>query len=347
MSASVHIDEGQRRRLDGWLDEHGVHGENCEVERVTTGHSNELFRVRRGEQVLALRRPPASPLSPTAHDMVREHRVLQAIAASDAPVPIPRTIGACDDPSVIGAPFMVMEFVDGVVARHGVPEPLASEPPAQLADALVDVLADLHAIDWRAAGLEDLGRPDGFLERQVTRWSSQLDSYRTRPLPAVDEVAAWLTAQPVPSQPAALLHGDYTLVNVLFAPTPPVRIAAVLDWEQATIGDPLVDVGWLLGLWHDRGEPRLHGAEAGVIGLPDAPGMPDRAELAERYARRSGRDLGALPYYCALALFKLACVMEGSYARYTSGRSDDPYFAILEEAVPQLAERALTLIGRS
>jgi aminoglycoside phosphotransferase (APT) family kinase protein len=329
--------------LADWMDERGLApGKALGVRRITTGHSNELFLVERGELRLALRRPPRNPLSPTAHDMSREFRVITAAAGT---IPVPEPVALCEDVEVIGAPFYLMELIEGEVVRHGIPDWLDGRGAGRdLAFALIDVLAEIHALDWEAAGLEDFGRPDGYLERQAARWLGQLDRYRARPLPEVDEVGAWLQANlPQPQEPA-LIHGDYTLVNVMYAPERPIRLVAVVDWELATIGDPLVDLGWLLGLWHERGEIPLEGADAGVIGLPLTPGMPTRADLAERYAAESGRDVGDLGYYCALGLFKLACVMEGSYARYVSGKSDDPYFAALEESVPALARRALSFV---
>ncbi len=332
--------------LAAWMDAAGLEpGADLEVERITTGHSNELFEITRGDLVLALRRPPRTPLSPTAHDMGREFRVLEAIVAAGATVPIATPVRLCVDPDVIGAPFYLMELVDGVVARTAIPAQI--EGPGVGGDIvaeLVDALVAIHGLEWRS-DLEDFGRPDGYLERQVARWGGQLDRYRTRPLPAVDAVAAWLDANVPLAQEPSLLHGDYTLVNVMFAPRRPVSLVAVVDWELATIGDPLVDVGWLLGLWHEAGEEPLPGADPGVVGFGGEHGMPRRRTIAEMYATRSGRDLGALGFYCALGLFKLACIMEGSYARYRAGTSDDAYFAALETSVPALAERALMFTG--
>ncbi|MFQ5553987.1 MAG: phosphotransferase family protein [Acidimicrobiia bacterium] len=334
------VDDGA---LATWMDtEELAVGEPISVERITSGHSNELFRVERGSLRLALRRPPRTPLSPTAHDMAREFRVLTAIREAGALVPVATPIRLCADASVIGAPFYLMELVDGLVARHNMPERLVTgDLGDDVATALVGALVGIHGLAWRTSGLEDFGRPDGYVARQVERWLGQLDRYRTRPLPDVDTVAAWLGAHQPPAQEPTLLHGDFTLVNVMLARQPPIELVAVVDWELATIGDPLVDLGWLLGLWHEPGEPLLPGADAGVMGLPGVPGMPRRRTIAAMYADRSGRDLSHLGFYCALALFKLACIMEGSYARYTAGTSDDPYFAALEASVPALAHRAV------
>jgi aminoglycoside phosphotransferase (APT) family kinase protein len=328
-------------RLAAWMDAHGLApGAPIAVERITTGHSNEVFSVRRGDLDLALRRPPRTPISPTAHDMAREYRLLRAFSDHGASVPIPRPVVLCTDTDMLGAPFYLMERLDGLVVREQIPAPLAddSETPVALAHALVDALAAIHAFDWRAGGLADFGKPEGYLDRQVPRWLGQLARYKTRELPEVDEASAWLAANTPAMQPPTVIHGDYKLDNVMFAATLPVEPIAVLDWEQATIGDPLVDVGWLVGLWNETGEAGAFGANAP---LAHAPNLPTRAQLADRYARATGRDLEHLDFYCVLGLFKLACVMEGSYARFRAGTSDDAFFALLEEGVPALARRAL------
>jgi aminoglycoside phosphotransferase (APT) family kinase protein len=333
-------------RLARWMDaQHLAPGQPLLVERITTGHSNEVFRVERGDLRLALRRPPRTPLSPTAHDMAREFRLLTAFTQPDGwdghePVPVPRARALCTDIDVIGAPFYVMDIVDGVVVREKLPSVFADDNGAgrACALALTDALAGVHAFDWRAGGLADFGRPDGYLARQVPRWLGQLERYKTRELPEVDEAGRWLATHTPEMQPPAVIHGDYKLDNVMFAPRLPVELVAVVDWEQSTIGDPLVDVGWMLGLWTD---PEDRGFLGGVSPLAGTTNPPTRAELAQRYTERSGRDLEHLAFYCVLGLFKLACVMEGSYARFTAGTSDDAYFASLAEGVPALARRAL------
>jgi aminoglycoside phosphotransferase (APT) family kinase protein len=328
-------------RLAAWMDDQGLApGASIDVARITTGHSNEVFRVRRGDLDLALRRPPRTPISPTAHDMAREHRLLRAFVDHGAAVPVPPPVALCTDPDVIGAPFYLMALMHGVVVRDELPSELAGDSgaPTALAHALVDVLAAIHAFDWRAGSLADFGRPDGYLERQVPRWLGQLARYKTRELPEVDEAAKWLTSNTPAMEAPTVIHGDYKLDNVMFAATLPVEPVAVLDWEQATVGDPLVDVGWLLGLWNETGEASAFGANAP---LAHAPGVPTREQLAERYASSTGRDLERIDFYCVLGLFKLACVMEGSYARFQAGTSDDAFFALLEEGVPALARRAL------
>jgi aminoglycoside phosphotransferase (APT) family kinase protein len=332
-------------RVAEWMDSRGIApGRPVSITRVTTGHSNEVFRVERGDLVAILRRPPRTPLSPTAHDMAREFRVLSALCDpagwhDTAPVPVPEPIALCTDIDVIGAPFYLMHIVDGVVVREAVPAALAGEPDAARACsfALVDALAGIHRFDWRAGGLEGFGRPDGYLERQVPRWIGQLERYQTRPLPDVDAAGQWLAAHVPPSQPPGVIHGDYKLDNVMLSPHLPIELIAVVDWEQSTIGDPLVDLGWLLGLSAEADEVSL----SGVSPFGRDASLPTRRELLARYAERSERDVSNVNYYCVLGLFKLACVMEGSFARFRAGTSDDAYFASLEQGVPALARRAL------
>src|SRR6478735_1455026 len=267
------------QRVAAWMDEQDLaRGAPIRVTRITTGHSNEVFRIERGDLVAILRRPPRTPLSPTAHDMAREFRVLQAFndptgwhGGRAVPVPVP--IAVCTDADVIGAPFYLMQPVDGVVVREAVPASLAGTPDVARACGyeLVDALAGIHGFDWRAGGLDGFGRPDGYLERQVPRWIGQLERYKTRPLPDVDAAGQWLTAHVPPAQPPGVIHGDYKLDNVMLAPEPPVEIVAVVDWEQSTIGDPLVDLGWLLGLWAEPGDAASVVGGSPFVGRPDMP----------------------------------------------------------------------------
>jgi aminoglycoside phosphotransferase (APT) family kinase protein len=333
-------------RLAAWMDGEGLEpGAPIAIERITTGHSNEVFRVTRGELTAVLRRPPRTPLSPTAHDMAREFRLLTAFSGR-ATTPVPRPIACCTDVDVIGAPFYLMEPIDGVVVRDRLPAPLDTDDsaPRACAYALIDALAGIHAFDWRANGLDGFGKPDGYLDRQVPRWLGQLERYKTRDLPEVDEAGRWLAAHTPEMQAPAVIHGDYKLDNVMFAPRLPVELVAVVDWEQSTIGDPLVDLGWVIGLWIEPGEgPTLAGASP----FPSTADVPTRVELVERYGKTTGRDLEHLSFYCVLGLFKLACVMEGSYARFKAGTSDDAYFAALDKGVPALARRALEFAHHS
>lgn len=329
-------------RLAAWLDREGLApGAPLDVARITTGHSNETFLVRRGPHVWILRRPPRVPLAPTAHDMAREARLLRALAATT--VPAPRLVAACLDADVIGAPFHLTERLDGVVVREAIPDGLRAGGAA-VGRAFMEALAALHAADWRALDLADFGKPDGFLDRQVARWSAQLDTYRTRPLPDMDAVAAWLKAHRPPGEPPTIIHGDYHLDNVIFATSRPPRVAAILDWETATLGDPLVDVGLCTALWPDSSDEDLPFGQS-MSRAELGAGIGTRADLAAAYAAATGRRLAHLPYYQALGLFRLACILEGSWARHQRGAADDPFFAHLEAGVPAMARRARALAG--
>jgi aminoglycoside phosphotransferase (APT) family kinase protein len=329
-------------RLAAWLDREGLAaGRPLAVTRITTGHSNETFLVRRGAHEWILRRPPRVPLAPTAHDMAREARLLRVLATTT--VPAPHLVAACLDATVIGAPFHLTERLEGWVVRDALPPSLRAGGAA-VGRAFMDALAALHALDWRAHGLGDFGRPEGFLERQVARWSAQLASYRTRDLPDMDALAAWLKAHRPAGEPPTVIHGDYHLDNVMFAPALPPRVVAILDWETATLGDPLVDVGLATALWPDTSDPDLpFGQSLSRDALGG--GIGTRTDLAAAYASATGRSLAHLPYYQALALFRLACILEGSWARHRRGAADDPFFAHLERGVPAMAARARVLCG--
>jgi aminoglycoside phosphotransferase (APT) family kinase protein len=316
------------------------------IERHLAGHSNETFFVTAGDREWVLRRPPRGAFLPTAHDVRREYRVLTALA--DTAVRSPRPVLVCDDHGVIGAPFYLMQRVHGVVIRDSLPASMAGddEVPGTIGTELVDALAELHAVDWRAVGLEGFGRPEGYLQRQLRRWSGQLALTEplTRTVPDLHRVTGWLETNlpPARSTQATIVHGDYKLDNVVFT-DPGATLAAILDWEMSTVGDPLADVGWMLSFWREPGDPvELVMDEQSVT---RAPGFPTREELVARYSERSGRDasMDDLLFYLVLAVWKLAVLLEGSYARHLAGATDDPFFEQLAEGVPALAARALAL----
>jgi len=298
------------------------------------GMGNALFELRRADEVWVLRRPPAVLNDKSASNMVREYRILQALDGSSVPHPVARALG--EDPTIIGAPFLIMDKVDGFTPGFVLPEPFASDPALRrdLAMAYVDALVDLAEVDWEEAGLRDLGKPDGFLERQVPRWLAQLDRYQVRDLPELDFVADWLERNRPVMSAAAIMHGDYSPFNVMVAPDRPARLAAVIDWDTGTIGDPLLDIGHLLARWTNPGEEPVLQFQAGGTAH-----YPTRAEMAQRYAERSGRDLSALPYYECLALFKLAVILEGTYARkFNAGVPEADN--MMAELVPRLTRAA-------
>jgi aminoglycoside phosphotransferase (APT) family kinase protein len=321
--------------LEAFLDDHGLGEGEPRLEPLGDGHSNVTYALTREAARLVLRRPPRGPLPRSAHDVLREARVLQALHGR---APVPRVLAVCADPAVIGAPFYVMERLDGEVITDAVPAALdGATAPRRLAEELVDGLVALHAVDWRAAGLEGFGRPDGYLERQVRRFSELWQRNRTRDLPTVERAARRLSERLPASPPATVVHGDYRLGNVMYAPAPPPRLLAVFDWEMSTIGDPLADLGYLCTFWVDRDDP-----PAGIFerhALTRAPGWPTRAELVARYEERARRSMPDIRWYRALALWKIVVFMEGNYRRALAGSVDDPYLLAFGESISELAER--------
>jgi aminoglycoside phosphotransferase (APT) family kinase protein len=307
-------------------------------ELVAGGRSNLTFRVADANGTdYALRRPPISHVLATAHDMVREHRIISALAPTD--VPVAKALGLCDDPAVNGAPFYVMDFVHGNVLRDA---PIAEKTMdaatrRKASENIVDVLADLHKVDVDAIGLGDLARKDGYIARQLKRWHGQFQQsaeMNGRTVPLVEEMHAFLSAR-IPEQgPAGIVHGDYRIDNAIIADNGDVL--AVLDWELCTLGDVLADVGQLLVYWTEPGDahPALNGAPT------IAPGFLNRAEVKERYAARSGRDLKDIDFYISFAYWKVACIIEGVYSRYRAGAGggDATAVDVYERQVGHLAE---------
>lgn len=307
---------------------------------IGEGHSNPTFLVDRGQQRWVLRRPPRPPLPPSAHDVLREHRLLAALAGHGPRVPT--MIASCADNSVIGAPFYLMEYLDGHVITKVVPGALDNATDrGEIGNQLVDTLAEIHAVDWRSADLGDFGKPDGYLQRQVDRFRTMWGANRTREMPLMDDLGTRLAASIPDRSRATVVHGDYRLGNVMFAPHSPARVIAVFDWELATIGDPLADVGYLLASWIDPGEEAGFFA-ANTTTLTDA---PDRAGLLRRYQQQTGWAIDRIPWYQALAHWKLAVILEASYKRLLAGATDDVWLNGMSDAIPQLAERAQNVLA--
>jgi aminoglycoside phosphotransferase (APT) family kinase protein len=327
-----------RRPLEAFLDAEGLGSGPVEASRIGEGHSNVTYLVERGDARFVLRRPPRPPLPPSAHDVLREARLLTALETT--PARTPRVLAACSDESVIGVPFYVMEYVEGTVITSEIPEPL--DNPAErrrIADELVDALVEVHAVDWRAAGLEGFGKPTGYLERQVRRFTGLWEHNKTRELPIVQEVGDWL-ARNMPESPAStIVHGDYRLGNTMVADGAPARLVAIFDWELSTIGDPLADVGYLTVTWTAPDDPQDN-MFASLTSVTRRAGFPTREELVARYEAGSGRSMQAINWYAALAIWKAAVFMEGNYKRYLAGASDDAYLGLFDEGVPALAEKA-------
>jgi aminoglycoside phosphotransferase (APT) family kinase protein len=313
-----------------------------EVQKHVAGFSNETFYVTRGKERWVLRRPPRGPLLPTAHDVVREYRYLSALHGRAR---VPRPVAMCDDTSVIGAPFYLMERAEGVVIRAEMPA--AYDDPAgrrKVAEEMVDALVELHAVDYEAAGLA--GKGDTYLTRQVERWSKQweLTRPRTRQLPGLDSATDWLKARIPESAGSSVVHGDYKLDNVMFANDQP-RLIAIFDWEMATIGDPLADLGWLLSTWGDPGDPPgTRRRNEGPV-LTTAEGFPSGEEMAALYGEKSGRTMKHFAFYHVLAVYKLAIILEGLYMHYLEKTASNPGAAEFEWHVPVLVDRMHRLMG--
>lgn len=318
------------RPLERFLDAQGLGTGTITAEPVGDGHSNVTYLVRRRGGVWVLRRPPRPPLPPSAHDVLREALLLRALAPTA--VRVPKVLATCADEDVIGAPFYVMERVEGTVINDTLP---AAVTPQRAGDELIDALVEVHATDWQACGLEGFGKPTGYLARQVRRFTGLWEHNATRAIPALDEVTAWLGAHIPESGPATIVHGDYRLGNVMFTGE---RLSAIFDWELATIGDPLADVGYLLATWAQEGDPES--TIASLTTVTRRPGFPTRDALVARYEERSGRSMQALAWYTTLALWKSAIFLEGSYKRRLAGTTEDAFFDRLKEGVPEIAERA-------
>ena len=312
-----------------------------EVTPVGEGHSNVTYALRRDGADVVLRRPPRGPLPPSAHDVLREARVLSALAGRAR---VPAVLAVCDDEAVIGAPFYVMERVEGHVVTSAVPAALDSlEDRRRIGEELVDALVEVHAVDWRDAGLEGFGKPTGYLERQLRRFLGLWEHNRTRDIPAVESVGEWLKAN-VPdvraTRPPSSTATTAWATRCWRRPRRR-RLVAIFDWEMATIGDPLADVGYLCTLWVDRHDPT--GGMFELSGVTREEGFPLREELVARYEERSGRSMTDIRWYRTLALWKSIVFMEGNYKRAVSGATDDPYLKGFGEGVIQLAQRAEAL----
>ena len=331
-------------RVPEWL-ERNVPGARApfSFRLIAGGRSNLTFEVLdAGGRRLVLRRPPLGQVLESAHDMGREHRIISALHGTA--VPVPSTVAFCEDAAVNDAPFYVMEFAEGAILRDEAEVERAFAPAqrAQVARSLIAVLGELHAIAPADVGLDTLGRPDGYVERQLRRWQRQWEAARSRDIPAIDEVHRRLSARVPRASRVSIVHGDYRIDNMVFSPDATVR--AVLDWELCTLGDPLADVGLLAVYWVQPGEDTSHM----LSGTPTlAPGFPSRDDVLEDYARATGADLSEIDFYVALGYWKLACIGEGIYARYTAGvmGDDDVPAARLARQVDTLAEAALAAVS--
>jgi len=335
--------------LEAFLERELGPADGFAVERHDEGHSNETLFVAWGDRDLVVRRPPPGETADTAHDVLREYRVIDAL--QDTAVPVPPTVLACDDHDVIGSDFYVMEQVEGDVLREGAPERFASASARErIGTELVDTLAAIHDLDLDAdgVGMGDLGRPAGYTERQVERWGKQLAwaferTQEVREIPELGRVGAWLDDNCPAEHPHALVHGDYKLDNVMFGPGDEPDLVAVFDWEMATLGDPRADLGWMLSYWRDPKDPEPEIPEL-VTRFMEAPDYPARLDLVSRWEDRTGFEFTRDRFYRALAVYKLAGLGEMFYRRHLEGNADDPMYPKMEDRVPALAERAVRIV---
>jgi aminoglycoside phosphotransferase (APT) family kinase protein len=332
-------------RLEPYLRSHFPDlGGELVVKQFPSGHSNLTYSIALGEKEMVLRRPPFGSKVKSAHDMGREYNVLQKLYAA---YPTPRPLLYCTDDSVLGAPFYVMERVRGVILRRNLPDGLTlpHETARKLSESFIDNLAALHGLDYTALGLGELGKPQGYLERQVRGWMERYQGSKTHDLSEVEPLSAWLREHMPSRSGATLIHNDYKYDNMVLDPTDITRIKAVLDWEMCTLGDPLTDLGTALAYWIDPDDP----PEMQMVrwGPTIAPGMLHRAELAQRYAEKTGRDLSDIVFYYVFAMFKVAVIIQQIYYRYFHGLTKDERFAQLGEVAKTLMRVGLSASARA
>jgi len=314
---------------------------------ISGGRSNLTYRADNANGSWVLRRPPLGHVLPTAHDMAREHRVLSGIAKAGFPAPVP--VALCEDPAVNDYPFYLMNYCEGVIIAESVPAGFADEPAQRrkIGHALVETLVQLHAIDYNAVGLGEFGRPEGYLERQVRRWSEQWDRSETRPIKELPELIRRLRNS-IPNSPApTIVHGDYRLGNMMLDATNPGRVVAVLDWEMATLGDPLSDLGYTLMYWGQVGDPDLRLLAHEESRVTARPGFLTRDELVAEYARKSGRNVDAIEFYEIFANYKIGIIMEGIHARYLAGETVGDIFDDAGETAAYMLQNGLATADRA
>lgn len=316
--------------------------EELSVAQFPHGHSNLTYLLRSGEREYVLRRGPLGPVAAKAHDMAREYRVLRATHPHYPEAPEAHLL--CENPTVIGAPFFIMERRHGTILRDRVPKSITAfhDYPAVISKAVAGGLVRLHAVNVNGPELSSLGKPDGFVERQVHGWAERWHRAQTEDLPKMQSVIEWLAASIPTSQPAALVHNDYKLDNVMLSPESPAKIEAVLDWEMATIGDPLVDVGLTLCYWHWIARPQP--GSSVLPTLTSGKGWYTREEFLEQYVRETGRDLSHIQFYEVLGLFKLAVILQQIFYRFHRGQTSDERFRHFDQRVKALADLAVSLV---
>lgn len=334
--------------LEGYLREHlapkCAEISSIEIEQFPGGHSNLTYLIRCGTHEFVLRRPPVGPVAPTAHDMPREYKLLSVINPHFSLAPKPVLL--CEDPDVIGVPFYLMERRRGLIVRHKLPEQLDDlETRHQLSESVVDTLVALHSVDIQATGISQIGKPNGFVARQVHGWADRWQRSKTGELIEMDQVIDWLSNR-LPDGSAGdptIVHNDVKLDNLMLDETNPAKVVAVLDWEMCTVGDPLIDVGLLLSYWTMKGSDQTSSLRA----VTNGPGWLTREQMVERYEKKSGRDLSRIVFYETFARFKVAVVIQQIYFRYVRGQTKDERFRNFDALVRELATDALTLAQHS
>ncbi|MDZ4782561.1 MAG: phosphotransferase family protein [Planctomycetia bacterium] len=348
LNATAPIRSGEELPLESLAaylrEELPVSDETLDVEQFPAGHSNLTYLLRWGEREFVLRRPPFGNQVKTAHDMSREYRILSRLYVVYPPAPRPELY--CDDESILGAPFYLMERRRGMILRRSLPPGLDVTPALarRMSCALVDNLAALHALDVDTVGLADFGRPEGYVERQVNGWIQRYEKSQTSDVPSMNRVAVWLQEHRPAESGCSVIHNDYKYDNVLLAAEDPARLVAVLDWEMATIGDPLMDLGTTLAYWVEPSDPGpLQQAAFGPTALP---GGLTRREVIARYEERTGRKVANPAFYYCFGLYKLAVIVQQIYARFVRGHTADPRFAQLGQLVMLLSGQADQVVAR-
>jgi len=345
------LEEYLRRHLAELLPGSPLDSTALELEQFPGGHSNLTYLARLGGHEFVLRRPPFGPVAPTAHDMPREYRLLRAVHPLFQLAPQPYLL--CEDSSVIGVPFYLMERRRGLVVRRDTPKEIGDnlDLRRRVGEGMVDTLARLHSVDIYSSGLVNVGKPVGFVTRQVKGWSERWQRSKTSELLEIDRVIEWLADRIPPEpdraagRPATLVHNDFKLDNTMLDPNDPARVVAVLDWEMCTVGDPLVDVGIFLCYWAMKDDPEAR--RESISPVTTERGWMTRQEVVERYAEKSGRDLSGIAFYEVFALFKTAVVLQQIYYRYVKGQTHDERFKNFDRRVSGLAQAAWDLAERS
>jgi len=313
------------------------------------GHSNLTYQIKIGRREFVLRRPPFGPVAPTAHDMPREFRLLSAVHPVFQLAPRPYLL--CEDLAVIGAPFYLMERRHGLVVRRDIPDEVGEDLALRrrISEAIVDTMATLHAVDIVSSGMIGIGKPVGFMQRQIKGWAERWQRAKSNDVAEIDNVVKWLSvrlpADPDPRNPPTLVHNDFKLDNVMLDYADPSKVVAVLDWEMCTVGDPLADLGLLLCYWAEKGDPEAR--RESISPVTTEPGWMTRREIVQRYAEKSGRDLSGIAFYETFALFKIAVVLQQIYIRYLKGQTHDERFKDFDRRVAGLAQAAWDLARRS